>query len=210
MKIGIIADIHGEIAALHRALTLLERHAVDHIICAGDLIDRGPDGDAVVRLIRERNIPCVQGNHDQQAKIARSFFARHTELAGWMGALQPETVAFLQELPTELRFEWTGRSVYLTHANPWQDATRYIYPDSPFLTFFDVVAAAKADIVILGHTHTPMAISIIDTLVFNPGSVYANRGTKGQSCGILTLPAGAFALFDVATGQQIPLAIKSL
>ena len=210
MKIGVIADIHGEIKALHSALNLLESNAVDQIVCAGDLVDRGPDGDAVVSLIREREIPCVQGNHDQLADVTQSFYARHPELAFPSLQLNPDSLDYLKDLPPILTFEWEERSIYLTHANPWQDATLYLYPRSSYLQFFDVIAAAKADIVILGHTHTPMVVRILDTLIVNPGSVYANRGMNGRTCGILSLPDCTFDLFNIDTGEQITLEVNHL
>ncbi len=64
MKIGLIADIHGDEAGLRRALDLLDGLGAERILCAGDLVERGSRGDAVIDLIRQRGIPCVKGNHE--------------------------------------------------------------------------------------------------------------------------------------------------
>jgi Icc-related predicted phosphoesterase len=60
MNIGLIADIHADYDSLKIALDILEGKAADTILCAGDLVEKGPKGDAVADLIRQRNIPCGQ------------------------------------------------------------------------------------------------------------------------------------------------------
>ena len=68
MKIGIIADVHGDYSALKTALERLDTiHQVDHVLCAGDLVGRGPEQEQVVELVRQRGIPTVKGNHDEWA-----------------------------------------------------------------------------------------------------------------------------------------------
>lgn len=39
----------------------------NEILCAGDLVGRGPGQEKVVEVIRQRNIPTVKGNHDEWA-----------------------------------------------------------------------------------------------------------------------------------------------
>ena len=52
MRIGLISDIHGDIDALNTALTLLKAQGAEKILCAGDLVEKGTEGDAVVRVIK--------------------------------------------------------------------------------------------------------------------------------------------------------------
>ena len=68
-----------------------------------------------------------------------------------------------------------------------------------------VVQTAQAQIIILGHTHRPMQVHIGSAQVINPGSIYANYGPYEQTCGILHLPERTFELWDVQTGQPLPL-----
>ncbi len=47
------------------------------ILCAGDLVERGLDGDAVIEFLRDESIPCITANVEQirfrnQWKIAMS------------------------------------------------------------------------------------------------------------------------------------------
>ena len=205
MKIGIISDIHAQFDALKRVLRLLEKQAVDQIICVGDLIDRGDDGDAVVALINRREIPCVQGNHDKMAKSTQAFIKRNPHLNLPLDALKSETVEFLSALPQSLKLNLAGVSVMIVHDNPWHDQTQYIFPNSGVHVFQDVVKTAKTQIIIMGHTHLPMCVHYQNSVIVNPGSVCINRVEYNQTCGILHLPERKFDLYDINSGNQLTL-----
>ena len=99
MKIGIFSDVHGHLSELHKTLDLFEHLAVDHLLCCGDLVDKGKESDAVVSLMRERAIPCIQGNHDFKAQF--TFFTSHEMLSN-------KTIDYLSKLPPTLSFCWEG------------------------------------------------------------------------------------------------------
>lgn len=195
MKIGIFSDVHGHIEELHKTLALLESHAVDEMVCAGDLIDKGLYSDEVVDLMRERRIPCVQGNHD--AKIQFGFMSSQT--------LKDSSFVYLTTLPPSLTFEWAGVTVYLCHANPWEDSSIYVYPTRPPSLLNLVARAVQAPLMIMGHTHHPMRIEVEGKIMINPGSIYGNRDRPERTCGILTLPQATFEIYDIETGRLLPL-----
>jgi hypothetical protein len=72
--VDVIADVHGEIDALRQLLERLgygpdgRRDAGRRLVFLGDLIDRGPDSPAVVRLVSDLvfagRAECVLGNHE--------------------------------------------------------------------------------------------------------------------------------------------------
>lgn len=64
MLYGIISDIHANPSALIRVLEECEHLGVERIICAGDVVGYGPDPVMTIRILRERAIPTVMGNHD--------------------------------------------------------------------------------------------------------------------------------------------------
>jgi putative phosphoesterase len=199
--IGLISDIHADLERLIVALDFLRGRGVDHIICAGDLLEKGRQGDAVVARIRAERIPCVQGNHDHNAQGTLQWLSDLVgeELLRERGSwLEAETLAFAQELPQHLRFEWDGVRVYLTHGAPW-DIEVYVWPNSPMAVFERVIAEASADIVILGHTHKPTQITLGGTLIVNPGAVCERLST----CAILTLPERTFEVFALNSGERL-------
>ena len=65
MKLGVITDIHGNIAALEAVLAEFSRRGVDEILCLGDMIGIGPfPAEAVKRIMGLKNLRgCVRGNH---------------------------------------------------------------------------------------------------------------------------------------------------
>lgn len=61
---AIISDIHANPAALERVLADAERCGAEKVVCAGDVVGYGPDPVGAIRILRERGIPTVMGNHD--------------------------------------------------------------------------------------------------------------------------------------------------
>ena len=203
-KIGIISDIHANLDALRRALELLNRHGVERILCAGDLVEKGHAGDAVVALLQTAAVPCVMGNHDfdaigNQAWLRENSDLSHPALRGVL--LQEETLHFLKHLPRSLNFASKERRLFLGHGAPWS-TNEYIFPTSAVHHFERIARETQADVVILGHTHVPMCVQMDKTIIVNPGAVCGNRNNEA-TCAILTLPDLAFQLYSLETGLGI-------
>lgn len=196
MKIGVFSDVHGHLDELHMTLKLFESLKVDKLVCCGDLVDKGNHSDAVVDIMREQDIPCVQGNHDKKAQFT---WLSHAE------PLKPSMIEYLTDLPISLDYEWEGKTVHVCHANPWHDASYYLYPTAPDFLFDEVIKAVTADVVIMGHTHHAMSVTYKDTLMINPGSIYGNRDRAERTCGVLTLPDCVFEIFDIETSHRLAL-----
>jgi predicted phosphodiesterase len=64
MKVAIISDIHGNLDAFRQVLNDIDASGVDAVVCLGDNVGYGPEPEQVIRQVRERNIPCVMGNHE--------------------------------------------------------------------------------------------------------------------------------------------------
>ncbi len=215
MRIGLIADIHCDLTGLGLALDLLREKHVHTILCAGDIVEKGdgPDGDAVIELLTAYKIPCVQGNHDFDAVGNQRWLRENGDPQNpnyHRRLLAESSLDHVLHLPDVLRFEWEDRRVLLAHGAPWS-AQIYIYPNSPRDVYDRIAVEAQADVVILGHTHRPMQVQIGDLLVVNPGSVCDHGDALGsRTCGILSLPDGAFDLYDLRTGGKIDLPITEI
>jgi putative phosphoesterase len=203
VQIGIISDIHAEWEPLNKALALFDGSNVDHIVCAGDLVDGGWDEERVIDTIRQRDIPTVQGNHDRESFTEQAWL-RHNMPDDDERLIESYRVAYLSSLPLTLHFDWEGVRVCLAHATPWSN-TEYLFPHADVGQFQKVINTAEADVVIVGHTHTPMHITIGDKHIVNPGSLYVNRTDRSRTCGLLTLPEITFQVFDVDTGLEIDI-----
>lgn len=169
MKVGIVSDIHCNIAGLDRALEAMGD--VDELVCAGDTIFQFRFSNEVVSRLRERGARIVQGNHEE------TFFSPHGVRARQAGWIESDTLRFLSEQPASLRTELGGRRLLVVHGSPWEPCNEYIYPQSPKLRRFGEL---DADIVIVGHTHYQMAERVGSTLVVNPGSAGQPRDPRND------------------------------
>lgn len=198
MKIGLISDIHGEPEALKRALTLLD--GVDTILCAGDLVDKGPNGEGVMRIIQQEEIPTVQGNHDYMARAMQEFRERIGDIPGDDDWLTLPTIVALEALPRTLRFTFEGVSILLSHAAPWP-GWDYVWPNSPPAIFQRVIETAPEDIIVMGHTHHPLRVDLGKRTLLNPGSVGGAHSHGSQTCATLTLPQRTFEVISLLDGS---------
>jgi putative phosphoesterase len=201
MKIGLISDIHADLKGLQIALDILQGQQVDRIICCGDLVDKGLEGDAVVQLIRERKIPVVMGNHDYLAHADRRSFGENYRSLHPL-PLSEETLAYLYQLPARLEFMWEEKQLLLAHGIP-QNWDSYLYSFSPRSRLEQVFTSSGIDIVILGHTHEPMMVSINNRWIFNPGSVYRTQSEGSGTCATLSLPDLEFHVFSLRDGTRV-------
>lgn len=225
-RIGIISDIHADLNGLNLAQAFLEEQAVDEIWCAGDLVDRGENGDEVVKRVRYAQIITVQGNHDYAARRSQEqlkndmsmmeFLEEYPDLSDQTknmiigSELSEVNLTYLDYLPPARKLERDDLIIELTHASTF-DRVTYIYPTSRRELLHQTIDASIADLVILGHTHRPMKVYRDDQLrIINSGSVYMNYGAPEQSCGILTLPERDFTVYDIQTKKAVPVPVVRL
>ncbi len=199
--IGLISDIHADLQALKQALDILQGQGVEQIICAGDLVDKGYEGDAVVNLIRERNILSVMGNHDYMVYRNQQWLI-HNAGESNPALVTQETMDYLDILPETLTFTLNGKWLLLAHGSPWSNM-EYIYAYSPPKVYEQIARFYKTDVVVLGHTHQPMLVEMGNLLVINPGSVCSTYADGSGTCAILSLPDLTFRVFNVHTGKRV-------
>ncbi len=211
MKLGLISDIHADLDHLRRALDLLRALGADQILCAGDVVDGETEGEAAAQFFRQQEIACVEGNHDRLmsdpalAGIATRFPPRNgippTDDQLRADVLSADTIAYLRALPMHLRLERDARRVLLTHASTWS-LDSYISPDEHPEHFLRLAQEADANIVIVGHTHVPMAVEVEGTWIFNPGAVYdGRRPPYTPTCALLDLNPMRYRVYNLLTGQ---------
>jgi len=64
MRIGVIADIHGDLVALEAVLAALALEGLDRLVCLGDVATLGPCPTAVLARLRDLGCPIIRGNTD--------------------------------------------------------------------------------------------------------------------------------------------------
>ena len=111
-QLGVIGDLHSEDIRLGRALEFLEHEGACDIICTGDIADGRGCVDTSIRLLRDHGVKTVRGNHDRWLLERK---ARHVPNAHHRETLNEQSIAFLENLPTQIQLNTIAGSVLLCH-----------------------------------------------------------------------------------------------
>lgn len=192
MRFGVIADVHANLHALDAALAFLSDQDVDAYLCAGDLVGYGPFPNECVRRMRDLPGRCVAGNHDlivlDRLSAERCVPLARASLRWTRAVLDADARAFLAALPLGA----SEGDIALRHGSV-ADPTEYVLTDTQAAACLHEVdrVAPGTKILILGHTHRPMA--------FNERGGWLLRGSTGE----VSLPRGeAIVLNPGAVGQS--------
>ena len=191
MKVGVVSDVHNNVAALEYALASL-RHC-DMVLSLGDLVSDYSVAPEIIRVARRAGLTGIAGNHEKSILLHPGSVLRDR--------LAEADLAYLASLPARLDLTVDGRAVLVAHGAPWDNADdyrcQYIYASDT--AALQRVGALEADLVLLGHTHHAMSIRLGRVLVLNPGS-----------CGEARNPAGhlTFAELDFGAGTARTLRIQ--
>ncbi len=153
----------------------IQARGVRRIYNVGDLVGYGGSPQEVVDLLRQRDVQSILGNLDEKVAGASGRGKAKVSLKHqvWRTAarqLRPESLSYLRRLRRELRFELVGKSVLLVHGSP-ASIDEYIEKGTPLARLRELVAQARADVVVAGHAHQPFARRVGGTLFINTGSV---------------------------------------
>jgi putative phosphoesterase len=181
MKIAVISDIHGNLAALQAVLKDIETKGVDFIICAGDLVGYGPQPNEVISILRESNISSVMGNYDQAVANSQSSCgcnytddelarAGAASLCWTSGILTDESREYLLRLPFELDIGTDNSSVKIVHGSP-RRINEYLHQELSDKEVNALLMECTAEVLVCGHTHIPYIKALGGKLLVNAGSV---------------------------------------
>jgi predicted phosphodiesterase len=192
MRLGVMADIHGNDAALRAVLADADQFEVDRWWALGDLVLFGPRPAEVLELLHGLpGISMLRGNTDRyvltgeqpaphstaaDAAASVDLVERYAAMAagiGWTrGVLdQAGLIADLTALPAQLRLQSAaGANVLGVHASPRADDGQGIEPGVPDDVLGALLTGCDADIVIGGHTHQAADRLVDGIRALNPGS----------------------------------------
>jgi predicted phosphodiesterase len=202
MKYAIIADIHGNLDAFQVVLDDIRAQNATHIVCLGDVVGYNAQPKECLNIVRQMNLPCVKGNHDEYCSTDNhldGFNPHAAEAVHWTREqLSEEDKRWLREL----KYSRMAANFTMVHAT--LDAPeRWGY-------VFDKLAAAASfpyqntQMCFFGHTHVPVAF-MRDTVVrggtyskfkVDPSKKYfINVGAVGQPRD--NNPKAAYVLYDM-------------
>jgi putative phosphoesterase len=200
MKIGLISDVHGDPLALAGAWAHLKTLGADAILCAGDVVGYGPRPDEVVAFLKEHQVPCVRGNHDRWA-VDRGP-GRIDPFGG--PAPSTATLAFLTQLPGDVRLRGDDKVVVVVHGSPRADMEFITEKDHPPTVLRGWLAELRCQVLVHGHTHLPMLYRTDLGIVVNPGSTVINaRVSTSRTFALLELATLTVSFHDVESGSEV-------
>src|SRR5579859_3669997 len=122
MKVGVVSDLHNNVAALEYALHHLA--GCELIVNLGDLVSDYSVSSEIIRLTQDRGLLSIAGNHEKAILLHPGSTLRDR--------LSPHDRAFLHGLPARRELTLDGRRVVVAHGAPWDDPgdyrCQYVYP----------------------------------------------------------------------------------
>jgi predicted phosphodiesterase len=188
MKYAILADIHANLEALEVVLTDAREQNCTHYACLGDVVGYNANPKECLDKIRDMEMPCVKGNHDE-------YFSIESNLEGF-NPHAAEAIHWTRAQLTEEDREWLRNLKYIRLVASYSIVHATLDGPQRWGYVFDRLAAAASftyqntSVCFFGHTHVPVAF-IRDSVVrggtyskfkIEPGRKYfINVGSVGQS-----------------------------
>lgn len=205
MKFAIIADIHANLEAFQVVLEDIKSQNCTHYACLGDVVGYNANPKECLDIVREMNIPCVKGNHDE-------YCSADVPLDGFNPAAA-EAVNWTRQQLTEDDRLWLRNLKYVRMVTNFSIVHATLDGPQRWGYVFDKLAAAASftyqntAICFFGHTHVPVAF-MRDSMVrggtyskfkVEPGKKYfVNVGAVGQPRD--NNPKAAYVVYDVDEG----------
>lgn len=153
MKIGVLADIHGNMTALEAVLRDAKARGIQTYILLGDLFAKGPCPEKVYQEIKQLEVLCsIQGNTDKWS-IEGAENERQSVLGEFVKVkTSQEVIEYISSLPTYQQLIIGNHRIHLIH-----DSTE--------------ISIDQEEIILSAHTHIPTTKDFSEKFVLNPGSV---------------------------------------
>ena len=207
----VMGDIHGEADRFHAMLEKIHFSEEDTLILLGDVIDRGPDGIALLLEIMEMpNVIMLLGNHEYMMLQYLSPSATGTEIRRWnrngnaptlaaylkqKAKVQQRIISYLLGLPTCLELEINGKWFYLVHGFPGENVHDAVWHRPEI----DTANPKPGYQVIIGHTKVLSMIKHEETRI----RYAVELEDKGEYLRILHTPG--FVNIDCGCGYDMPI-----
>ncbi len=218
MRIAIVSDVHGNLAALEAVLEDLQHRSVDRVVNLGDHASGPLFPLETTRLLMQQDWLHLAGNHERRLltlapdRMNASDAYAHPRL----GQAELEWMAGQSS-----RVLLDDPSILLCHGTPASDRTYFLETvttegvrPADAEEIHQRLGSTDAELVACGHTHIPRVVTAPGgTLILNPGSVglpaydddqpiyhcmqtgspnaryaVAERRRNGWSCELISLP----------------------
>jgi len=184
MKSLILADIHGNLAALQAVFEA--EGSWDEILFLGDAVGWGPNPEEVLSLLSEQAGVFVMGNHDRNVLKADQTEENGTYDALWMkwsrDQLSSRNLELLSSFSPSCVVERQGLSLRLLHGDVIHGENDRLWPDSPPEAYKTLKNRYHELHILISHTHVQFERSFKGTRFVNPGGLGQPRLGRALAC----------------------------
>ncbi|MDC8758271.1 metallophosphoesterase family protein [Janthinobacterium fluminis] len=170
MRIAIVSDIHGNLAALEAVAADIGRRGADAVINLGDSLSGPLLPLETARYLMASGWTHLAGNHERQILACHAGSAQADIYA--RGQLTAAELAWIATLRPALQY---APDVLLCHGSPDSDVTGLLQTAERNASVAEVaqrLGAVTAALVACGHTHVARSVRTArGQLLVNPGSV---------------------------------------
>ena len=175
MRIALITDIHGNLAALEAVTLDLRRRGVDAVVNLGDSLSGPLQPLETAQFLMAEGWISLAGNHERQILVGdRSRRGPSDEFAH--SRLTAKEFTWLESLPQTVRLT---PEILLCHGTPSSDVQYFLETiDSGLVRAANQneiesrIGSERSTLIACGHTHIPRVVRARNgQVVVNPGSV---------------------------------------
>lgn len=174
MRIALLSDIHGNLAALEAVAADIARRGVDTVVNLGDSLSGPLLPRETAQFLMARGWLSLAGNHERQLLACASQPGGPSDQYAWEQLGETE-LAWLRSLPQTHRLD----DILFCHGTPTEDGVYLLetvhHGVLRLATAEEVderVGDETAPLIACGHTHVPRAVRRESgQLIVNPGSV---------------------------------------
>jgi len=211
-RIALISDIHSNPFALDAVIKDLESRHLDEVLVVGDLVGRGPMGNAVVEKILKKGWPSVRGNHEdylisfRDENVDEAWLTSEEWAASrWMASeLSEASMAAIRALPFSMRSKRCS-DVVLFHGSPRSNSEGLgLWSEESLLK--ECLFSVDCEVMVVAHTHRAMAWEFEGRLLINVGSVgLPFNGNRAAQYAIIEKEKGRWVYEFVAVDYELSL-----
>ena len=180
MKLFFLADIHGSLSCLEKAILRFQEEKADYLVLLGDALYHGA-----------RN-PLPEGYSPKETAALLNRFAE--KIVAVRGNCDSEVDGMVLSFPIMADYStilYRSRRFFLTHGHLFNEGS--------------LPPLAGGDVFVYGHTHLPKAEKENGVWILNPGSITLPKGNAPGTYGLLEGDVFAIKELSGAVYRQVDL-----
>lgn len=206
-RIGAIGDVHTEDGFLAAAIRFFCERGIELVVCVGDIVDGKGDVNLCFKLLRERRIPTVRGNHDRWLLEGTN---RGVEDASQPEHLSTDHQLYLASLPATLEYSSANGTLLVCHGLGEYDLASVRPTDTADelynnLELWALYRRPDLRLVINGHTHRREVRHFRHLTVVNVGTLHRD---ESPCCAIIDIPGDTVEFYELHTDGTVTLAAR--